>query len=415
MADYSDQEIDLRPYVTAVMDKWVWILGMGIIAAVLGFVVSSLMAPTYEATALVAITEPRQRVQFDSRIQTVNDTQPLKAYPELALSDALLVDLLDQLPEAGDITLVQLRSKLEAEPGTDPSLLKLTANDGSPEMAARLANSWAGLFVIWANEIYGDQGDEQLLFFEAQLAEAGEELRISEQALIEFQATNRSSILLNQLLAVQQTQADYLAKQRQTDLILQDVGSLLTEEGNNSTSGQARIEQLASILLQVRALGGVANSVTSTMPWQIQMNVDSQSSMSQEELRTVLSNLQSILLAQSSQIEERLAEIEPQILSVQQQKQAADVEESRLRRDFDVATETYTTLARTVDEKRITSEDTTSGVKLASETAVPEEPSGPRRGLITLLAGLLGMLVGTLFVLVAYVRSGSGSSDGQTV
>jgi len=401
MADYSDQEIDLRPYVTAVMDKWVWILGMGIIAAVLGFVVSSLMAPTYEATALVAITEPRQRVQFDSRIQTVNDTQPLKAYPELALSDALLVDLLDQLPEAGDITLVQLRSKLEAEPGSDPSLLKLTANDDSPELAARLANSWAGLFVVWANEIYGDQGDEQLLFFEAQLAEAGEELRISEQALIEFQATNRSSILLNQLLAVQQTQADYLAKQRQTDLILQDVGSLLTEEGNNSTSGQARIEQLASILLQVRALGGVANSVTSTMPWQIQMNVDSQSSMSQEELRTVLSNLRSILLAQSSQIEERLAEIEPQILSVQQQKQAADVEESRLRRDFDVATETYTTLARTVDEKRITSEDTTSGVKLASETAVPQHPAGPRTTVIVGGAALMGLLAATAAILLA--------------
>ena len=220
------------------------------------------------------------------------------------------------------------------------------------------------------------------------------ELEAAEEALIDFQARNRSGILDNKLLALQQTQADYLAKQRQTDLILQDIESLLGQEGSIH-SDQASIDQLASLVLQIRALGGVPGSIETTMPWQIQLNVDGQSDLSAEEQRAIISNLHDMLFAQSKQIEERLEELEPQLLSVQQQKQEANAEENRLGRDYELSDETYTALARTVDEKRITSQDTTSGVKLVSRTAVPENPAGPRRILIAAGASLLGIALAT--------------------
>jgi uncharacterized protein involved in exopolysaccharide biosynthesis len=221
------------------------------------------------------------------------------------------------------------------------------------------------------------------------LAEAEAELVAAEEALIDFQARNRSGILDNELLALQQTQADYLAKERQTDLILQDIESLLGQEGRIH-SDQASIDQLASLVLQIRALGGVPGSIETTMPWQIQLNVDGQTDLSAEEQRAIISNLHDMLLAQSKQIEERLDELEPQLLSVQQQKQEANAEENRLARDYEVSDETYTALARTVEEKRITSQEATSGVKLASRTAVPEFPSGPRKAFVAIGAGLIG-------------------------
>jgi uncharacterized protein involved in exopolysaccharide biosynthesis len=402
MSDISEQEIDLRPYVEALVDKWYWIVGLGVLAAVVAYGASKLLTPTYEATALVAITEPRQRVQFDPRIQTVADNQPLQAYPDLALSDALLSEMLAQLPEDYELTLTALRKKLIAEPGRDPTLLMLTASDESPAKAAELANSWAGLFVDWANQIYGDQGDQQLLFFEEQLEEAGNKLKEADQALIDFQGQNRSYILENEILALQQTQADYLAKQRQANLILQDIDSLLAQVNG---SDQENVDQLAAILLQIRALGGVPNSTESTLPWQIQINVNGQSDLSQSDQEALLSNLRETLLVQSAQLEDRLAEIEPQILSVQQQKQEANSEENRLVRDFEVAEETYLTISRTVDEKRITSQDTTSGVMLASKTAVPENPTGPSNTLLAIGAGLLGMVLATvLIILVTWWR-----------
>ncbi len=409
MSEYSDQEIDLRPYVDALLDKWYWIAGAGVLFAALGFLISSLMAPTYEATALVAITEPRQRVQFDPRIQTVSDTQPLKAYPELALSDELLGEVIQELPGESGLALSELRGQLAAEAGTDASILKLTASNGDPVMAAALANQWAESFVAWANQVYGDQGDEQLLFFEAQLLDAADQLTAAERALIEFQARNRSAILENELLALQQTQADYLAKQRQTDLILQDIESLLDQDGG--AADQAVVDQLAAQILQVRALGGVPNVVESTMPWQVQLNVDGQAPSSARDQQGIIANLKEVLLAQTEETEERLNNLEPQLLSVQQEKQEANAEENRLLRNATVAEETYTALARTVDEKRITSQDTTSGVKLASRTAVPEEPSGPSRLIAAIAAGFIGLILGTILVLGFSIRSNAKTAD----
>jgi uncharacterized protein involved in exopolysaccharide biosynthesis len=395
MSDYVEQEIDLRPYVTAVLDRWYWILGFGLLGALLGLGVSLIMDPTYEATALVAVTVPRERVEFDARIQTVIDSQPLEAYPELARSDELLVALRDQLPDSA-LSLKELRDMTSASPGSDPSLINLTVEHNDPEFAAEVANLWATLFVQWANQIYGYQGDEQLVFFETQLEEAQTTLAAAEDALISFQARNRLAILENQLSAVQQTQADYLAKQRQTDLILQDISGLLSQE----QGGTADIDQLASVLLQVRALGGVpVGAEMGGSPWQLQLNVDGLSSAAPADQRAIILDLQDILLTQSDQINERLAALEPQILTVQEQVEAATVEEGRLTRDFEVAVETYTTLARTVDEKRITSQDTTSGVKLASRTAVPDEPSAPNVLLNAIIAGVAGVVLATLAVI----------------
>jgi uncharacterized protein involved in exopolysaccharide biosynthesis len=416
MSDYVEQEIDLRPYVTAVLDRWYWILGFGLLGALLGLGVSLIMDPTYEATALVAVTVPRERVEFDARIQTIIDSQPLEAYPELARSDELLVALRDQLPD-GALSLKELRDMTSASPGSDPSLINLTVEHNDPEFAAEVANLWASLFVQWANQVYGYQGDEQLLFFETQMQDAQTTLAAAEDALISFQARNRSAILENQLAAVQQTQADYLAKQRQTDLILQDISGLLSQE----QGGTADIDQLASVLLQVRALGGVpVGAEMGGSPWQLQLNVDGLSSAAPADQRAIILDLQDILLTQSDQINERLAALEPQILTVQEQVEAATVEEGRLTRDFEVAVETYTTLARTVDEKRITSQDTTSGVKLASRTAVPDEPSAPNVLLNAIIAGVGGIILATLAVIVLYwwrteQQTDESPAPGQTI
>ena len=83
MTENNEQEIYLRPYLTGLWNKRYWIIGFGLLGVVLGLAISYLVAPTYEATALVASTLPRERIEFDSRIQTITDSQPLQAYPEL--------------------------------------------------------------------------------------------------------------------------------------------------------------------------------------------------------------------------------------------------------------------------------------------------------------------------------------------
>ena len=69
-ASSLEEEIDLRPYIEALIKGWKWIVGAGLIVAIAAFGMSSLLPSTYEATSLVAITETRQNIQFDPRIQT---------------------------------------------------------------------------------------------------------------------------------------------------------------------------------------------------------------------------------------------------------------------------------------------------------------------------------------------------------
>jgi len=400
MTEFSEQGIDLRPYIPKLWSKRYWIIGFGLLGAVLGLVISSLITPTYEATALVAATLPRERLEFDARIQTVTEPQPLDAYPDLAMSDALLVQLLDQLPDEQTLTLAQLHKIVDVSTGSDPSIINLTVKHTDPAVAAGMVNAWAEQFVIWANEIYGYQGDEQLVFFEARLLEAAGQLEAAEQTLVDFQSDNRITILENELLAAQQTQADYLAKRRQTELILQDVDSLLPQLQNGSLTDPIAGQRLTSILLQVRALGGVSGD--EVPPFQLQLNLDGQADTNGADNRETIIQLRDMLVAQSGQIEERLTSLEPQILALQQEKYQMEVLNNRLNRDLEVAEETYTTLARTVDEKRITSEDTTSGVKLAAKAPVPERPVGPNLVLNAIVAGMAGILLSIFAVILMY-------------
>jgi uncharacterized protein involved in exopolysaccharide biosynthesis len=398
-----EEEIDLRPYIEAVVKNWKWVVGAAVIAGVTAFIVSLLLRPNYEATALAAVTEPGAVVEFDPRIRSVDDGQPLKAYPEIALSDELMLLLLAEIKETTpDITSIEdLRKMLDASAGADDSLLRLTVTYHDPEQTAGIANRWAELFVTRVNEIYGNTGGDQLAFFEAQLADAETELTATEQALIEFQARNRAVILGNRLDALQQAQANQLEKQQQIASILQDTTSLLEqlEQGEAAEAGYS--DQLTALLLQVRAFGGSGDGENTAVPWQIQVDTSQLERVGREEQIAGLTGLHAALVAQLAGINAALEELEPQILEIQQQKQEVDTEASRLTRTQTVAEETYTALARKVEEERITSQDTGSGVKLVGRTAVPEEPVSPRKLINAIVAGMLG---GGLAIIVILFR-----------
>lgn len=135
-------------------------------------------------------------------------------------------------------------------------------------------------------------------------------------------------------------------------------------------------------------------------PLQVQLALESPTDLSDVENRETILQLRDMLMAQGSQIEERLTSLEPQILSLQREKYQLEVLNNRLNRDLEVAEETYTTLARTVDEKRITSEDTTSGIKLASRTAVPERPSSPNVVVNSIIAGVVGIFLSIVAIIM---------------
>ncbi|MBK8985264.1 MAG: hypothetical protein IPM39_04155 [Chloroflexi bacterium] len=410
-----EEEIDVRPYIEAVLKNWKWIVAVAVLTAVVAFIITSLSPPKYTATALVAVIKPGQLVQFDERFAALAESQPLKAYPELATSDEILQTLLAEIADiAPDVqSLETLRAMTEASAGADPSLLRLSVTYGQPETTAQIANLWAELFVNQANKIFGNQGGEQLVYFESQQESAAQELARAEQSLIEFQARNRSLVLENQLMSLQQSQANQLAKQQQIGTILQDIQGLQSQlEQGARDAASSYSDQLTALLLQIRAFGGSFNSELA-VPWQLQIDANQFASTSRSEQIAFLAGLQTALTAQLAEVETNAAVLEPQILVLQQQKQEMDTENNRLTRNYTLAEETYTALARKVEEERITSQDTNSGVQIASRTAVPEEAARRGQAMNTAVAAALGAFL-VLFWVVGRTWWSQATQDRES-
>lgn len=391
-----EEEIDLRPYIKAIIKHWYWILGTALLAAIVVFAVASFAPPTYQATALIAVVSPRDVIQLDLRIREATTTQPLKAFPQLALSDQVLQTLLEQKPVEGIDTIQELRSSLDAEAGSDTSIIQLAATSQDPKKAAALVNAWASVFVTWSNEIYTGQSSQQVAFFEAQLAAVEIELKNTEEALVTFQAINRTEIISNTLAAYTDTQSEYLSAERRNGQLTQQVQELrnqLAASGNAQTVTWA--DQLTALSLQLQAFGA-----ETAVPLQLQLNDDvALTSVNRSEQLALLDNLLATLSNQAGQIEVELVALEPRILELQQQQQQANIEHSRLLRHQVVTESAYMALAHKVEEQRITSQDTTSGLRLASEASVPGGPVPGGRLMNVVMAFTIILLLSIFVVL----------------
>jgi len=419
-----DDEIDLRPYIELLLKRWYWIVGVAALAGVIAFVASSLMPPTYEATALVAVTQSRESVQFEPRIRTVEEgNTPLSAYPELAMSDGLITELLEELNSTpSDVnSTAELRQIVEAVPGSNPSLVRLKVRHGDPRSAADIANIWAGLFVTRANAVFDDQNSTQVQFFEEELEKARDELEAADEALIDFEGRNRTLIIGNELEALLEMQADYLHGRQSLTLLLQDVQGLRDQLSEQSGDAPATLaDQLTVLSLQLKAFNAAFDAGDS-MPLQLQFgSTDGFANTMRGEQIAALDALYLTLEGRLAEPDEEVAALEPQILTLQQELQQTGTEAERLGRDKNVAEETYLALARKVDEVRISTDEIGSGVRRASTAAVPEQPVGRSRLINTVLAVVLVAMI-SVFVILAHAwwggvnaEEGSLELDGAT-
>jgi uncharacterized protein involved in exopolysaccharide biosynthesis len=191
----------------------------------------------------------------------------------------------------------------------------------------------------------------------------------------------------------QQAQIDYLDGQRTIAYIIQDIEGLrdqLAEQQGNQPVSLA--DNLTALLLQIKAFNAQA-----TTP--IELRIDSTESLSANshaEQVAFLDTLVTTLRTKSDEIDTRLAELEPQILALQQKLEEINVEQDRLVRAQELASETHWTLARKLDEARIAAQEESGILQVGSYAIIPESQAGPQVLFTTAVAGLLGLVVGVI-------------------
>ncbi len=398
-----DETIDLRPYVEALLRRW-WVILGAVLAGILVAVLLQFTQNSYRATALVAVTEPTQQLQFDPRItNTVDMNTLLPAYPELALSDEVLTVLLERatdLSEGNIVFLPELKELLEANKGADPRLVRLTVDADGPQLAADLANAWAETFVSFVEAIHQVSGGD-VEFFTNQLAETNTQLQAAERALVDFQSGSRMGIVDNELLSLTTLQATHLSDQRRLNLALDDIRALRRRIEAGEGDSITWADQLTALMLQIRVYETLAPTPEAASAVQLQLNSQQDLTTSQraEQLR-LLDELAQSAEQSLSEIDVKLLELEAPIFALQREKQVIFHQYEELTRNRDLAKETYLTLARKIDEVRIQSEDTESGVKTISLAAVPLKPERANIFATAAIAAMAGFMLSVLVILI---------------
>jgi len=412
-----DETIDLRPYVEALVRRW-WVILGAVIAGVLVAILLYTNQTNYRAMALVAVTDPTQRLQFDPRITNTLDLDTLlQAYPELAMSDGVLSALLEEAKTLSDgriQDMEMLHDMIEVESGGDPRLVRLVARSEDAQLAADLANAWANQFVAAIDNIYGAPGGD-VTFFSSQLAETDQQLRAAESALVEFQSGSRMGIVDNQLASLNDLQASYLADQRRLNLVLDDIRTLRGQIEAGAGDSVTWTDQLTALTLQLQ----VYETITSATPMPsnpIQLQVNPQAELTTADRATqllLLDDLARAAEASRNEIEVKLVALEPQVFALQREKQDLFHQFEELTRNRDVAKETYITLARKIDEARIQTEDSGTSLRVASLAAVPSNPDRSSPIITAAVLGLAGLLisVGLLLALAWWRAINSRAND----
>lgn len=398
-----EEEINLRPYIDGLVRHGWLIVLCALLGAALALIYASSQKDNYLATTIVAFLEPTQAVQFDPRFESVTSrTTILKSLPSLSMSDDVMGALLDRMNDTEINTVTELRDLLAAESGSDLNLLYLRAHSEDPELSARLVNEWSDIFVAMANEIYANRSNGQVEFYMTQLQESAQRLNSADQALIDFQAVNNLVPVSNELDSLSSLQARYV-----------EYGNSLTRLEDDIAAARAQLNS------QPGGVGGVAGEYTwlalqsrvfllqELLPVTVQLAPST--GTSQQDQGQYLHSLDAVIAEMRPVIAEQLVTLEPQILELQREKEVLTARATRLTSNRDLALETYKTLARKLDEERLTTNDITTGFRQVSRAAVPENPASVNLMLSALAGAMFGALLSSLLLILTLWWRGQSS------
>ncbi len=417
---YLEDEIDLRKYAQILIRNWRLIAAATFLAAASALVVSLLLPPSYEATALVAMTGSRYQLQFDPRFEVV-PLQPPEGRTLQAIATAdevlqlVLAEVRDDLqPE--EMKLDALRGMLEAEVPSNTEVLELKATARSGDLAARIANTWGEAFTRFANDLMIGASQEQE-FFATQVADSEEELQAAEDALIDFQSENEAQVLRAHLGARSDLLNTYLAQENTFTLLLPNIEDLQRQVESLPQSESTGLgDDLAALGLQIQAL-----NASSGVPIQVQLSeAASLSGKTAGEQARYLANLQSSVARRLADLEVQVDPLREEILSLQAEIEAFEVEGRQLSLERDMARQNMISLSNKLEEAKIEAQKPQGEVRLASRAAVPTDPASPRKLLNTVVAGAVGAMVGVAWAFLRewwspVIKQQSETEQGATL
>lgn len=446
----TDDVIDLRPYILLLIANWRKIVLPGILFAGLALAITLVLPRAYEATATLLVSRSRLALSLVKEFPTVNEPvdarSRMEAITSIAESDALALSVMEVLgselpPESRD--LEELRDDVSIASKGDVIEIKALADN--PQLATRIANTWAERTVQLINQAYS--GEQLPTEIQEQSATAGAEYRTAQAALESFTKDNRIQVLeaqvastndmINNLVQEQARQVAYYSERKQwMEQIISQAQALQEQLRSGSASSAARAGDFLAVLkarastVHLKAVqppqqqpqkdplaASVITFETGSQPemfFNLHLSELGAAEVSISAYQADLERLVEMAKAEQARAGEKLRgliqtvtqglentaldEIAAQMSDLQTQLEREKALQLELTSQRDLAWQAYLALLQKETEVR-NAMATSKQVSLASSAVVPEKPVA-RGGLRnTLLGGIAGLLVGVMWVL----------------
>ncbi len=394
---YTD-EISLRDLYLILKRGLPFIIGLALVAGLAAFVISSLLPKVYEAQSTTLVTPPPVRVSESGTLSFEPDVNiSFESYETLALSQPVLEAAVEAVPEAG-LTASGLRGAggvdrlLGPQPNpASPLSVTHAVRSTDPGFAAALANAWAERTLDTVRTSLLATLDPAENATNAELANLRARLEEAEGALETFDASDTSLVLTQDVTRLTEAISD-----AEGELVpLPGVSDLPTTDLVNAPKLNLAQEIAANeaLLASLRAQSGAGQAGTG------------QDLGEQIALReALLASLRSRRALLAQQVESYRRDFG----AAQAELAALARERATLERNLNNARTAYQNVAALQPTIAYVAQLAPSGARLLSEAAVPAEPVGPRRGLNTALALVLGGVLGLLFV---FLREAVSAKD----
>lgn len=197
--------MDLRKLI-ALLRRWYWLIGLAVLfGVIIGFGVSLVLPPVYEAKTKLLVSKPEE----DKTIDTTYTSGQQLAYTYIQLLSTQPV--IDAVEQTLNITINQ--NNISAQLVRNTMLIELTVEDYDPYLAADIANTLVTVLIerndsLLANRYASSEASlqAQLTQMEAQISDLQRDIALASQESLKTEQTEletRIAEIENEILNVQ--------------------------------------------------------------------------------------------------------------------------------------------------------------------------------------------------------------------
>jgi len=336
----EDESLDLKNY-WLLLKRWAWVLILGlVIAAASGFGASQLQTPVYQATTKAMITRGGVSDQSLDVYSSYFSEQLSQTYLQLLQTETVL----DSASTRLGIDLEDVSIEAQAIPST--TIIEISVEHPSPQLAAMIANTLVEVLIEKNDEI---QSGRYLAMEESLLAQ-------------KTQLESQISVIQNQI-----EQASINTISEQEEWLQEQITNLENEA--------------VSLPAEISALGNPATP-------------EERSILEQKKARLEQVLLQLPLYKQS------FTDLVVYGTEVDAAKSTANSQLVLLTTTQTLYQQLYQSVLSNLEKVRLAGMENTPSVVPIERAADPEEPIKPRKAINTALAGLVGLMLTTVFLVI---------------